>query len=278
MIPIYVPSYNRAKTIKTTKWLDKSGLNYKVLLHTENCKNEYINAGLIHEKNIIVTNQPKGITNQRNYICQNLAKNGEWYIALDDNISGFKRVVDKYFFTKKVLEVESSKINQQDYNQEITALEFINILNDDIKTAEKIKAEYIGFSTVDNYFFNSKKYKTVGYVISKAVAIKYNGIDYDKNLEAMEDFGYCAEQLIKNNAVLINAWMKPICNHYEKGGIGTYEERLPRKIIDCEYLMRKYPNFFRYKVKKGCHPKAEVQIRFNNPNQIIKWKKENLRK
>ena len=278
MIPIYVPSYNRAKTIKTTKWLDKSGLNYKVLLHTENCKNEYINAGLIHEKNIIVTNQPKGITNQRNYICQNLAKNGEWYIALDDNISGFKRVVDKYFFTKKVLEVESSKINQKDYNQEITALEFINILNDDIKTAEKIKAEYIGFSTVDNYFFNSKKYKTVGYVISKAVAIKYNGIDYDKKLEAMEDFGYCAEQLIKNNAVLINAWMKPICNHYEKGGIGTYEERLPRKIIDCEYLMRKYPNFFRYKVKKGCHPKAEVQIRFNNPNQIIKWKKENLRK
>lgn len=278
MIPIYIPSYGRAKTIKTTKWLDKCGINYKVLLHTEKCKSEYITAGIVNEKNIIVTNQPKGITNHRNWICQNLAKKGEWYISMDDNISGFKRVVDKYYFTKKSLPVESSIITQKDYNQEIKASEFIDILKNDIELAEKIKAEYIGFSTVDNYFFNSKKYKSVGYVISKAVAIKYDGLDYDLNLEAMEDFGYCAEQLIKNNSVLINSWLKPICNHYEPGGIGTYDQRLPRKIIDCDYLMKKYPNFFRYKVKKGCHPKAELQIRFNNPKQIIQWKKENLRK
>jgi hypothetical protein len=278
MIPIYIPSYGRSKTIKTTKWLDKCGINYKVLLHTEQCKNEYINAGIVTEKNIIVTNQPKGITNQRNWICQNLAKKGEWYISMDDNINGFKRVVDQYYFTKKSLPVESSLITQKDYNQEIKASEFIDVLKNDIELAEKIKAQYIGFSTVDNYFFNSKKYKTVGYVISKAVAIKYDGLDYDTKLEAMEDFGYCAEQLIKNHSVLINSWMKPICNHYEPGGIGTYEQRLPRKIIDCDYLMKKYPNFFRYKVKKGCHPKAELQIRFNNPKQIIQWKKENLRK
>ena len=278
MIPIYIPSYGRSKTIKTTKWLDKCGINYKVLLHTEQCKNEYINAGIVTENNIIVTNQPKGITNQRNWICQNLAKKGEWYISMDDNINGFKRVVDQYYFTKKSLPVESSLITQKDYNQEIKAIEFIDVLKNDIELAEKIKAQYIGFSTVDNYFFNSKKYKTVGYVISKAVAIKYDGLDYDTKLEAMEDFGYCAEQLIKNHSVLINSWMKPICNHYEPGGIGTYEHRLPRKIIDCDYLMKKYPNFFRYKVKKGCHPKAELQIRFNNPKQIIQWKKENLRK
>jgi len=37
--------------------------------------------------------------------------------------------------------------------------------------------------------------------------------------------------------------------------------------------MKKYPNLFRYKEKKGCHPKAELQIRFNNPKQIIEWKK-----
>jgi len=118
----------------------------------------------------------------------------------------------------------------------------------------------------------------VGYVISKAVAIKYKGIEYDKKLEAMEDFGYCAEQLIQNNAVLINSFIKPIAGHYEKGGIGTYEERVKRKIIDCKYLMRKYPNFFRYKVKKNCHPKAELQIRFNNPKQIKEWKKLYYRK
>jgi hypothetical protein len=273
MIPIYIPSYNRANTIKTTKYLDASNVPYTVLLHSDNCKKEYLDAGLVDEKNIIVTNAPFGITNQRNWMVDNIAKLGEWYISLDDNIRGFKKVVDKYYDKYKKLDVTDSDITQKDFNQEITASELINLIEQDIKLCENLHIEYLGFATVDNFFFNSKKYKTVGYVISKAVAIKYQGLRYDINLEAMEDFGYCAEQLKKNNAVLINSWIKPIAGHYEEGGIGTYEKRVPRKIIDCEYLMKKYPNLFRYKEKKGCHPKAELQIRFNNPKQIIEWKK-----
>tara|TARA_R110000824_G_scaffold120357_1_gene275561 strand:+ start:494 stop:1330 length:837 start_codon:yes stop_codon:yes gene_type:complete len=278
MIPIYIPSYNRAKTITTTKWLDEDSIPYKVLLHSEKCKQEYLKAGIVKEDNIIVTNAEKGITNQRNWIVDNLAVKGKWYISFDDNIRTFKRVVDKYYFNCKKIDVESKDITQKTFSKEIRAKEYIELLLEDIKIAEIIKAEYIGYATVDNYFFNSKKYKNVGYVISKAVAIKYNGIKYDKKVEAMEDFCYCAEQLIKNNCVLINAWIKPKAGHYEKGGIGTYDDRVERKIIDCDYLMKKYPNFFRYKTKKGCHPKAELQIRFNNPKQIIKWKQLNFNK
>ena len=267
MIPIYIPSYNRAKTITTTKWLDEDSIPYKVLLHSEKCKQEYLKAGIVKEDNIIVTNAEKGITNQRNWIVDNLAVKGKWYISFDDNIRTFKRVVDKYYFNCKKIDVESKDITQKTFSKEIRAKEYIELLLEDIKIAEIIKAEYIGYATVDNYFFNSKKYKNVGYVISKAVAIKYNGIKYDKKVEAMEDFCYCAEQLIKNNCVLINAWIKPKAGHYEKGGIGTYDDRVERKIIDCDYLMKKYPNFFRYKTKKGC-----------NPKQIIKWKQLNFNK
>ncbi len=276
MIPIYIPSYNRAKTITTTKWLDESNISYKVLLHSEKCKKEYLKAGIVKEDYIIVTNAEKGITNQRNWIVENLAVKGKWYISFDDNIRTFKRVVDEYYFNYKKINVENKDITQKTFSKKITAKEYIELLLEDIKIAEIIKAEYIGYATVDNYFFNSKKYKNVGYVISKAVAIKYNGITYDKKVEAMEDFCYCAEQLIKNNCVLINSWIKPKAGHYENGGIGTYDDRVERKIIDCEYLMKKYPNFFRYKIKKDCHPKAELQIRFNNPKQIIKWKQLNL--
>ena len=277
MIPIYIPSYNRANTIKTSLYLDECNISYKVLLHTEKCKSEYLKHGRVKEKDIIVTNEPKGITNQRNYITHHLAQLNEWYISLDDNISGFKKVIDKYYQQKKI-DVTSKNITQKDYNQKINANQFLILLKQDIDIAEKINAQYIGFASVDNYYFNNRKYKSVGYVISKAVAIKYNGIKYDKNLEAMEDFGYCAEQLIQNNAVLINSFIKPIAGHYEKGGIGSYNERVQRKIIDCAYLMRKYPKFFRYKVKKNCHPKAELQIRFNNPKQIKEWKRLYYRK
>lgn len=272
MIPIYIPSYNRAKTITTTKWLDKSKIDYKVLLHTNKCKEEYLKGGVVKEKDIIVTNAKRGITNQRNWMVENLAKKGEWYISFDDNIRTFYRVVDDYYFTAKKYDEADKHVNKDIYSKEVSAKEYLELLNEDIIMADKIKAEYIGYATVDNYYFNSKKYKPVGYVISKAVAIKFNGLSYDVKLEAMEDFGYCASQLVKNNCVLINAWLKPKAGHYEKGGIGTYSERVDRKIIDCTYLMRKYPNLFRYKIKKGCHPKAELQFRFNNPKQISEWK------
>lgn len=273
MIPIYVPSYNRAQTIKTTRWLDESGLTYKVLLHTDKCADAYLQAGIIRASDVIVTHAPRGITNQRNWMTRNLAKVNEWYISLDDNISHLKKVVDKYY-GRKTLNVNDPNINQADFNDKLTARDWLGLLEKDILIADTIGSEYIGFATVDNYFFNSKKYKPVGYVISKAVAIKYAGLRYDDNLEAMEDFGYCAAQLVKNNCVLINSWIKPVAGHYEPGGIGTYEQRVPRKIVDCEYLMRKYPGLFRYKIKKDCHPRAELQIRFHSPDQIIKWKAE----
>lgn len=273
MIPIYIPSYGRAETIKTTRWLDASGLEYKVLLHTDNCADEYIAAGIVDKKDIIVTGAERGVTNQRNWVVDNLAVKGQWYISLDDNIRTMKRVVDAYY-DRRSINVESPDIKQKDFQQEITAAEYLKLLDDDIKVAEQIRAEYIGYATVDNYYFNSKKYKPVGYVISKAVAIKYQGLRYDENLEAMEDFGYCASQLVKNNCVLINSWIKPTAGHYEPGGIGMYQDRVPRKIKDCAYLMEKYPDLFRYKPKKGCHPKAELQIRFHSPKQIIEWKKQ----
>tara|TARA_R110002012_G_scaffold34271_1_gene99173 strand:- start:3628 stop:4467 length:840 start_codon:yes stop_codon:yes gene_type:complete len=273
MIPIYIPSYGRAETIKTTRWLDESNIAYKVLLHTNQCADAYIESGVVRKKDIIVTNAPRGVTNQRNWIVDNLAKKGEWYISLDDNISTMKRVVDEYY-SRKALDVDSPDVMQKHFNQEMTADEYMGLLYSDIRVADQIKAEYIGYATVDNYYFNSRKYKPVGYVISKACAIKYQGLGYDKNLEAMEDFGYCASQLVKNDCVLINSWIKPVAGHYESGGIGTYEKRVPRKIKDCAYLMEKYPDMFRYKVKKGCHPKAEIQFRFHSPSQIKKWKKE----
>jgi len=275
MIPIYIPSYNRANTISSTQWLDKDNIPYKVLVHTEKCRDAYVASGRVAASDIIVTNVAPGITNQRNYIVQNLAVRGQWYVSLDDNIKGFKRFNDTYYNTCRQIDVSRADITQKTIYQKFTAKEFMQLLEADIAIAEKIKAEYIGYATVDNYFFNAKKYKTVGYVISKAVAIKYNGLQYDTKLEAMEDFGYCAEQLIKNNCVLINSWIKPIAGHYEPGGIGTYEQRVDRKIVDSAYLMHKYPNFFRYKSKKGCHPKAELQLRFNNPKQIKQWKQLN---
>ena len=276
-IPIYIPSYNRAETIKTSRWLDTENIGYKVILHTEKCKAEYISAGLVKEENIIVSHAPSGITPQRNWIAKNLTERGQWFLTFDDNVSGFNRVSDDYYQSHRKLDVKSASITQHDFKQSVSPTDYLERLKEDILLAEKIGAEYIGYATTDNYFFNGTKYKSVGYIVSKVVAIKYSGLSYDPNLEAMEEFGYCADQLIKNNCVLRNNWLKSINGHYEAGGIGVYEARVPRKIQDCKYLMQKYPNLFRYKVKKGCHPKAELAFKVNSTKRLIEWKKDHYR-
>ena len=275
MIPVYIPSYGRANSIKTAPYLDEAGVPYTVFVHSEKDKDEYAGAGFVKEKDIVVTGAARGITNQRNWIAANYGRKGEWYLSLDDNIRKFNKLREPDYSKRKKVDVSSSEYGQKDFSHYVPADELIGLLESDIEVAETIRAEYIGFSTVDNYYFNSKKYRAVGYVTSKACLIKFDGLGYDPNLDAMEEFGFLADQLIKNGKVLINDWIHPKAGHYEPGGIGTYEDRVQPKIEDCAYLMNKYPNLFRYKVKKGCHPKAELQIRFHSPEQLKKWKQSN---
>jgi len=270
-IPIYIPSFNRSKTIKTPAFLDKSGVSYKVLLHSEECKAEYLAEGRVREEDIIVTGADFGITNQRRWITDNLAVHGEWYVSMDDNVRGFTTTSDEIYGGEEKIDTSAPQYTRSDFNHELTAAGYLEKLEVDIQLSETLGSEYIGYSTIDNYYFRRKKYRHIGYIISKVCAIKYSGIEYDPNLEAMEDFGYCAEQLVTNGRVLINSWIFPLSGHYQKGGIGTYEARVPRKILDCSYLMEKFPELFRYKTKKDCHPQAELQFRFTSLKQMEKW-------
>ena len=143
--------------------------------------------------------------------------------------------------------------------------------------ADRYGIYYCGFAVVDNAYFRVKKYRYVGYVISKLALIKKTPlIDYDLKIQAMDDYGYTAENLKIFGRVLINNYIFPVANHYQIGGIGTYEERKPKKIADAKYLMNKYPGLFRYKKKVGCDPKAEIQVRFTNPKQVNLWRKNLL--
>lgn len=275
-IPIYIPSYNRAETIKTTVYLDASNVPYKLLLNSQACKEAYIKGGRVNPDSIIVTGV-KGISANRQWVVDNLGIKGEWYISLDDNISGFKRFVDEiYYSDKSEVDVDDPSISHGHFRHSIPANEMYDIFVKETQHCDEISSEYLGFATVDNYYFNSKRYRHVGYVIAKAVAIKHDGLCYDQNLEAMEEYGYNVDQLIKNEKVLIHNWAMPIAGHYEPGGIGSYAERTPRKVQDCKYLMEKYPGFLRYKVKKDCHPQGELQICFNTIKQLKEWKQKYL--
>jgi hypothetical protein len=130
----------------------------------------------------------------------------------------------------------------------------------------------MGFGTTPNFFFRDKRYREVGYVISKAAVRKNVGTPFALDAQAMEDYAYTAETLLRYGKVLINNYIFPVAGHYEKGGIGTYAERLPKKIEASEILMKRYPMLFRHPKKKGTDPKGELAIRFTSLKQVEQWR------
>ncbi len=270
---VVIPSFNRPHTIKTIHILRAAGYeNYNILLHDEEQLSLYRQNPSVDLSKIIVTGAARGITNQRRWIAKNFAETGEWFVSLDDNISSFTGVSPPNY-SKSDLPVQANGFDKRVFDYPIGFKTLLERWRSDIAEAEKRGANYVGFATVPNFYFLGKKWRDVGYVISKAVLIRNVGVDYDPQLEAMEDFGYCAEHLRRFGRVLINNWLTPVAGHYEPGGIGTYSQRLPRKIKDCDYLMAKYPGLFRYKVKSGCHPRAELQFRFTSTKQVDAWRK-----
>ncbi len=269
---IIIPSKGRAHSLTTPMLLDKYGIDYKIVLHNEDDKKEYLkNTKLNHEK-IVVANVPYGMSQIMKYIKSTIEEN-EWILKLDDNITEFTAVADDYY-EKDELNVEDKTINWDEvYKTKISPTKFLTIIEKTKEKADEVGAKYVGFATTDNHYFRGKKWREVGYVLGKMTLIKHSDAEFDTNIIAMDDYGYTADNIEKYGKVLINNYIKSIAGHYVKGGCGTYEERLPAKLKDCEYLMKKYPKLFRYKTKTGCHPKAELQVCFTNLEQVERWRK-----
>ena len=108
--------------------------------------------------------------------------------------------------------------------------------------------------------------------MGKASFIKHSKLRIDSEMMAMDDYDFTASNLLTFGSVLINGFIKPIAGHYESGGIGSYEKRLPAKRLDCIRLMHNYPKLFRYKKKKNADPKAELQIVPTSVKALNAWR------
>lgn len=273
---VVILSKGRPETISTHKLFEREGLDYTLVLHTTGEREDYINAGFVSPEKIVVSNAPFGVSHQRQWIQENLIPAGDWYISLDDNIRSFQCVPEPLYASPQLPVQGGDKKAQIElknaFETECSTQRFLDVCSEMRNIGEKEKAYNLGFGTTPNFYFRGNKYRRVGYVISKAVVRKNMGIPFELVHQSMEDYAYTAENLLRYGKVLINNYAFPVAGHYEKGGIGTYNERVPAKIRDSAYLMEKYPGLFRYKVKAGCHPKAEIQVRLTSISQVERWR------
>ena len=270
---IIIPSKGRPDTITThLHFKDK---DYWIFVHNKQEASYYKLNKTIDPERIISTEQPFGISVQRQWIQDNFLKENEWHIALDDNIKYFTSVPEP-LASQDSLPVKTDKSLKKAFETKISGEEFLRKCDELVEKGEREGAYNIGFATTPNFFFRQKKYRYSGYVISKACIRKNLGIPFDQNIKATDDYAYTAECLLRHGKVLIDNYIFAQGGHYEKGGIGTYKQREPLKIQDGEYLMKKYPGLFNYKKKVGCDPRAELMIRLTSEKQVNEWRKNVL--
>jgi len=272
---IFINSVDRWDSISVHTLLD--GYDWYVVVHDQEQYDLY--KEVIPEDRLINSETRRSIIDIRNYIIEELVEEGEWYIRLDDNITHLTMVDDAHYgFSTLDVQGEPEKFKDV-YN---TPTDFSKVYEKIVgmtKMAERTGANLIGFCSNENFFFRSKKYRDVGYIIGKAVVHRKTDLLIDKNLVSTDDYGYTAQQLYEYGKVLINNYICFHKKHYSPGGIGgrgkkseIYERRKANKIKDVEYLMEEFPALFRYSSKKTGDAKAEIQIRFTNINQVKKWR------
>lgn len=273
-IKVIIPSYKRGLDIKTHLYFQELPELYEthIVIHDEEDAGYFHNPSI--NSQIHVSYAPAGVVNQRNWILEQLLTDGEWFIMADDNIYDITTVTDEFYYQQE-LPVKDSKSNVEWNRIFLSHLDpenYYKKVQEDITIAENIGANVISYATTPNPFFRERKYREIGYVLSKLVVMKKTDFRYDTQVKAMDDYQLTAEHILRYGKVLLNNFIKPMAKHYQEGGIGTYSSRLPKKIQDCIYLRQKYPGFFRYKTKSGKHPYAELQVCFNSEKQVERWR------
>lgn len=267
---IAIPSHNRAETHTTAGLLDVAGVDYTLVVSTDEEADAYMKAGRVGRGRMVVASGATSLVQKRNFILACLGVPGEWLVMMDDNITGWTGIPDPYASNP---ELPQTPDTTRLFKQPLSTFRMIEVVIESLKEADKRRAAHVGFASNENGFFRTVKYRDVGFVIGKMTATKAgSGVRYDSTVRDLEDVDMTAEQLLTNGRVLINNYLYPVKPHFAPGGIGLIDSRAANRIKDCAYLMAKFPGLLRYHDKPGYAPYSNVQVRFHSLEQVAKWR------
>lgn len=241
---VYIPTYNRPHSLRTHFYFKDE--DYYLLVHSEEQKKHYLENPTINPDRLIVTNAPKGITNQRKWMLDN-AEPGEWYMSADDNID--------YYELRGV---------------PIQCKEFMRHAEASVEKANEIGAYLVGFATTSNLFFRKETWKPYSFVCGKTMLIRKGKAEHNPLYSAKEDYQFTAENLLQHGITLRNDDIFPKAKHYQEGGIGGFSARMPGMVKDTRRLMEDYPGAFRINAKRGME--SEVLMTLHDQDAVNRWR------
>lgn len=222
--------YDRFESATTSKMLNKE--------HIVLCHNNKIKFSCVGKNGLIIeTNQPKGIQNNFNYGLSML-KSNEWGIFLSDDLIDAKKLENNKFINCDV---------------DFVLNELISIL----PKCDSMGVKLVGLNSTGNPFYAKNKYSKYGLVDGRCFAIKKTEFTFHKNISTIPDYYASAYHLKKYGGNLILNYCFLNFERYQKGGLGTVNDRINDKLKDIQLMINLFPNNVKLKNKpnepKGSH-------------------------
>lgn len=278
MIKIFIPSWRRPDSTTTPALLRQCGVyNFKLVVR----ENEYEAYRRNHPTNtLMVIGRHDDLTDAREQ-CRRTLKKGEWCLQMDDNVRGFIQCSESMYMQHDEVPLGRGEKMvtrakwQRHMNHDVKFTHFYELaVEDSLHVAEERGAWLVGFSAHDNPAFRFRKYTDVGYVCGKTMLMRNQGLPWKQcKVSSGEDYALTAAHLYENGRVLINKWAHPKRVHYQPGGCGPYEERLPAMMRAQKELIERYGDLFGIKNANAPEKKqGELRIRFNHLAQVEYWR------
>lgn len=270
MIKVFIPTYNRQDTIKSHKlFISRPDLfDLKVVVHTEQQKQEYINCNQELKDKMLVSNAKNGIAGQRDFIDSQLAA-GEWYVSADDDIESITSVVPAYYLLP---ELPTKLITKANYGMQLDTQEIYELFQKFIDTEDTHKATLYGFATNDNIFFRAKKISDNSFIIGQLFLEKKLANMPKSKVKLKEDYERTANHILLSGRVVRNNFIRPTTKMYSKGGVGSKESRQEELKIASKTLIEHYSGLFVPSINKPQERETEISMPLRTELDIARWR------
>jgi hypothetical protein len=261
---IFVFAYDRYDSMTTSLMLEADGIDHYVLCHTVRAAELFAQGGRVNPERLVVTNEPKGLANNRNYALD-MMEEGEWALFLVDD---FKSVSEVEGYDTEELEefpitFENQHIYRKRFRNTIRMSDFVKRAAEGAEYCDQHGSKLLGFAGFENPIFRRKKWARNKLADGRAWMVKKTHLRFDTNVQLIDDLCWTALNIKEFGTVIVNQWVLPDCRRYTAGSFGSIEQRMPQKMAEAQYLVDTYPDLIQFKKKAGWPYGSHVALRAN---------------
>lgn len=263
---VFVFAYDRFDSMSTSTMLEAEGIDHVVLCHTQDAADRFVEEGTARRDRLVVTDQPRGLAYNRNVALDSM-EHGEWALFLVDDLRSVTEVVgyDELRAVRQLtvgITMDNQSTKAHLFDGPCTMRRFVDEHAVEVaERCEKIGARLGGFAGIANPIYRDRKWKHNVLADGRAIVVRRSHLRFDEHAQLIDDLAWTADNIAEFGVMTINQWVLPDCRRYTAGGFGSIDQRMPQKLEEAAYLVRKHPGLIGFKKKAGWPDRSHVALR-----------------